>query len=116
MRLCCRLITDRGNAVVEFLLLPLLLLPIVFGSVQIFARLRLEAALDDAVRSAGRAYSISAASPTEAAVVAAKFALSDRSVIGSARVSGSPAIVTVTGSLRPLGWTTLRGTRTRELP
>ena len=91
---------DAGNAVVEFILIPLLLLPLLLGFTHLFVHMKLDSALDDAVRSAARAYAVTGSDP-DAAEIAARLALSDRGVTGRANFrSGEPATLTVVGWVR----------------
>ncbi len=107
---------DDGNAVLEFLLIPLLLLPLVVVVTQVLARVRLEAALDEATRSAARAYSVMRDNP-DAAVTVAQLTLVDRGVSGRVNVrTGSPAALTISARVRsPLGAGDIRSSRTQVL-
>lgn len=104
---------DAGNAIIEFLLVPLLLVPLVGLFIHVVVKVRLEAALDDAARNALRAYAVSA--KPSVAVAAAKLSLADESLIGSARVGGSPVTITITARVRPLGLVVLKGSRVQVL-
>ena len=107
---------DDGNAVLEFLLVPLLVLPLVVVAAQVLARVRLESALDEAARSATRAYAVMDRS-TRAAVTVAQLTLADRGVQGRVNLrTGSPPLLTISAQMSvPISRADVRSVRVQVL-
>jgi hypothetical protein len=104
--------SDAGFAAVEFLAVPILLLPLLGLALHLIAALQLQSALDEVSRQAVRAYAVALVNPQAAAATAARLTLADAHARGSVTISSDGGRLSVIAQVSDPGWFgTLRGSR-----